>query len=78
MPGEMIQFPATGRTASGHLAVPPSGSGPGVIVVQEWWGLVGHITVHAFFNDQRPQVYGEPDARLAWQRTVEFLRRVLG
>ena len=25
------------------LALPASGSGPGVIVVQEWWGLVPHI-----------------------------------
>lgn len=25
------------------LAVPASGSGPGVIVIQEWWGLVPHI-----------------------------------
>lgn len=25
------------------LAVPESGSGPAVIVIQEWWGLVGHI-----------------------------------
>lgn len=27
----------------GYLAVPASGSGPGVIVIQEWWGLVPHI-----------------------------------
>lgn len=27
----------------GYLAVPESGSGPGVIVIQEWWGLVPHI-----------------------------------
>ena len=27
----------------GYLAVPDSGSGPGVIVIQEWWGLVKHI-----------------------------------
>ena len=27
----------------GYLAVPASGSGPGVIVLQEWWGLVKHI-----------------------------------
>lgn len=27
----------------GVLAVPESGSGPGVIVIQEWWGLVPHI-----------------------------------
>lgn len=27
----------------GYLATPESGSGPGVIVLQEWWGLVPHI-----------------------------------
>lgn len=27
----------------GYLSVPESGSGPGVIVIQEWWGLVPHI-----------------------------------
>lgn len=43
MPGEMIQFRANGGTANGYLAKPTSGSGPGVIVVQEWWGLVDHI-----------------------------------
>ena len=25
------------------MAIPASGSGPGVIVIQEWWGLVPHI-----------------------------------
>ena len=25
--------------ASGYLAKPASGSGPGVLVIQEWWGL---------------------------------------
>lgn len=29
--------------APGVLAIPASGSGPGVIVIQEWWGLVPHI-----------------------------------
>jgi len=28
---------------AGYLAVPPSGRGPGVLVIQEWWGLVDHI-----------------------------------
>lgn len=30
-------------TGHGYLATPPSGSGPAVIVIQEWWGLTDHI-----------------------------------
>jgi carboxymethylenebutenolidase len=41
--GEMIEFPSNGSTAVGYLARPTSGQGPGVIVIQEWWGLVDHI-----------------------------------
>jgi carboxymethylenebutenolidase len=41
--GEMVTFPSNGDSCDGYLAVPDSGSGPGVIVVQEWWGLVDHI-----------------------------------
>lgn len=40
--GERITFKANGRTAPGYLAR-PKGSGPGVVVIQEWWGLVPHI-----------------------------------
>ena len=36
---ETVEFASNGTTASGHLAIPESGSGPGVIVIQEWWGL---------------------------------------
>jgi len=35
----MISFASNGNDAAGYLAVPEGGSGPGVIVVQEWWGL---------------------------------------
>lgn len=42
--GEMIEFPSNGHTCQGYLSVPHSGSGPGVVVIQEWWGLVPHIT----------------------------------
>ena len=41
--GEMVSFPSNGDSSEAYLALPASGSGPGVIVVQEWWGLVGHI-----------------------------------
>lgn len=41
--GQELEFPSNGRTASGYLAVPALGSGPGLIVIQEWWGLVDHI-----------------------------------
>lgn len=39
-----VEFPCGGRKSNGYLAVPKSGKGPGVIVIQEWWGLVPHIT----------------------------------
>jgi len=41
--GETVSFASNGDTASGYLAVPASGSGPGLLVVQEWWGLVPQI-----------------------------------
>jgi len=40
---EMIEFPVNGTSAGGYLATPAGGSGPGVIVLQEWWGLVPQI-----------------------------------
>jgi carboxymethylenebutenolidase len=39
----MVQFPSNGSMTSGYLATPASGPGPGVLVLQEWWGLVPHI-----------------------------------
>ncbi|WP_326701487.1 dienelactone hydrolase family protein [Streptomyces sp. NBC_01754] len=38
-----VTFSSAVATAHGHLALPPSGRGPGVIVIQEWWGLTDHI-----------------------------------
>jgi carboxymethylenebutenolidase len=43
MSGEMVTFQSNGGTATGYLSLPASGKGPGVIVIQEWWGLVPHI-----------------------------------
>jgi carboxymethylenebutenolidase len=41
--GEMVGFEADGRKTDGYLALPGSGRGPGVVVIQEWWGLVPQI-----------------------------------
>ncbi len=41
--GEQVTFPSNGGTAEGYLALPARGSGPAVIVIQEWWGLDDHI-----------------------------------
>jgi carboxymethylenebutenolidase len=38
--GETISFASNGGACEGYLA---DGGGPGVIVIQEWWGLVPHI-----------------------------------
>src|SRR5215212_9828514 len=43
MAGKMVEFSSNGGTASGYLATPAQAKGPGVIVIQEWWGLVDHI-----------------------------------
>lgn len=39
--GEIIEFVSIGTTAPGYLAT--EGAGPGVVVIQEYWGLVDHI-----------------------------------
>jgi len=41
--GREIEFASNGERARGYLAVPERKSGPGVLVLQEWWGLVDHI-----------------------------------
>jgi carboxymethylenebutenolidase len=42
-PVQNVTFASNGDEAYGYLALPASGSGPGVIVIQEWWGLTTHI-----------------------------------
>jgi carboxymethylenebutenolidase len=37
--GETISFPSNGGSASGYLATPASTPAPGLLVLQEWWGL---------------------------------------
>jgi carboxymethylenebutenolidase len=37
--GTRIEFPSNDHTCQGYFA----GKGPGIVVIQEWWGLVPHI-----------------------------------
>ena len=42
-PRQNVTFDSAGSTAHGYLATPAGGSGPGVVLIQEWWGLDDHI-----------------------------------
>ena len=41
--GRIVEFASNGGVARGYLASPAEGAGPGLVVIQEWWGLVPHI-----------------------------------
>src|SRR3972149_4193133 len=43
MAGQMVNLKINGGTTPGYLATPKTGKGPGLIVIQEWWGLVPPI-----------------------------------
>ena len=57
-------FVADGQDVPGYWATPENGPGPGVIVLQEWWGLVPHIEdvvdrfAAAGFAALAPDLYG--------------------
>lgn len=61
-----VTFASNGSTAHGYLALPGSGRGPGVVVIQEWWGLTSHIADVANrlaaegFVALAPDLYGGP------------------
>ena len=63
-PRQNVTFASNGSQAHGYLAVPASGSGPGVVVIQEWWGLTSHIAsitdrlAAAGFVALAPDLYG--------------------
>ncbi len=63
--GSTISFPRTsGGTASGYLAEAKDAKAPGVVVIQEWWGLQGQIKgicdrlAAAGFTALAPDLYG--------------------
>ena len=58
--------PSGDGEAFGYLRLPESGSGPGVVVIQEWWGLTTHVAsivdrlADAGFVALAPDLYGGP------------------
>jgi carboxymethylenebutenolidase len=42
-PRQNVTFASNGGEAQGYLTLPASGRGPGLVVIQEWWGLTSHI-----------------------------------
>jgi carboxymethylenebutenolidase len=85
--GERIEFPGDGTTVQGYLAVPDGGSdgSVGVLVLQEWWGLVDQITrtcdrfAAAGFTALAPDLYGgtavpltEPDEAAKHMMALEM------
>jgi carboxymethylenebutenolidase len=67
---EIVTFTSNGGTAGGYLASPASGKGPGVMVIQEWWGLIDQVkgTADMFaregFNALAPDFYHGKSARI--------------
>jgi carboxymethylenebutenolidase len=82
--GEIIEFASNGGTDQGYLATPgEGGAGPGVIVIQEWWGLVDHIKsvcdrlAHEGFVALAPDLYhgkatSEPDEATKLMMTLNM------
>lgn len=62
--GGMVEYPSNGTSGRGYLALPPAGAGPGVVVIQEWWGLNDQIRsvadrfAAAGFVALAPDLYG--------------------
>jgi carboxymethylenebutenolidase len=62
--GKHVVYPSNGREAHGYLVLPEQGTGPAVIVIQEWWGVTEHIRdvterlAEAGFVAMAPDLYG--------------------
>ena len=85
----LIEFPINAHGAPGYLAQPADGQvHPGVVVIQEWWGLVPHIKdvaerfARAGFVALAPDLYhgqaaDEPDEARKLAMALDAQRAVL-
>ena len=77
--GTNVTFKANGGTANGYLATPASGKGPGLIVIQEWWGLndqvrgVADMFAREGFVALAPDFYHGKGARIGEPDTAQKL-----
>src|SRR5205807_2630219 len=78
--GENVEFPSNGDTAGGYLATAKEGAGPGVVVIQEWWGLDQYIKgvcdqlADEGFTALAPDLYhGEAASHTEMDRAAELM-----
>jgi carboxymethylenebutenolidase len=81
--GDMVEFPSNGSEARGYLTKPAQGAGPGVIVVQEWWGLNPQIKgvcdrlAHEGFTALAPDLYhGELASHTEMDKAAQLLTQL--
>src|SRR5438270_13283899 len=77
---EHVEFPSNGNTAGGYLAPAKEGAGPGVVVIQEWWGLDQYIKgvcdqlADEGFTALAPDLYhGEAASHTEMDRAAELM-----
>jgi carboxymethylenebutenolidase len=81
--GEIVSFRSDGDSCDGYLALPAAGRGRGLLVVQEWWGLVPHIKdvtdrfAREGFVGLAPDLYHgktttEPDQAQKWKMEMDL------
>ncbi len=86
--GERVTFRGNGHVVHGYLARPGAGRGPGIVVIQEWWGLPqiervcdrlaseGYLAVAPDLFHGTTASYTEPDAAAKLLRELDIGRAV--
>ena len=81
--GEMMEVKRPdGKTCPAYYAAPKRANAPGFVCIQEYWGLNEQIkktadrSAQAGYRTLVP-VYEAVSAKLAWDRTLSFLKKAL-